>query len=133
MFDTQFIASALTAGALCAGLVLAAPASGDTEGSVGCSPCERVSSEVAEVIESTGSGTDESTPGIGSSSHVVRKWTSFPGDTAEKWAGFPGRQAEKWAGFPGRQAEKWAGFPARTAQKWADFPRKTISKWTGLG
>ncbi|MDF3338289.1 hypothetical protein ACP6C7_30670 [Mycolicibacterium septicum] len=123
MIQKSLIATTLAAGAVGAAVALSAPASADSKGNstVGCSPCDRVSSSVTDAI--TDAAEKSLTGGVDLPDiPVVDKWTKFPGETAEKWAGFPGKTAEKWATFPGKTAEKWGGFPG-----------KVLKKWTGLG
>ncbi|WKG01941.1 hypothetical protein [Mycolicibacterium sp. HK-90] len=123
MIQKSLIATTLAAGAIGAAVALSAPASADSKGNstVGCSPCDRVSSSVTDAV--TDAAENALTGGVDlPESPIVEKWTNFPGETAEKWAGFPGKTAEKWAGFPGKTAEKWGGFPG-----------KVLKKWTGLG
>ncbi|MCV7065000.1 hypothetical protein H7H51_03475 [Mycolicibacterium farcinogenes] len=123
MIQKSLIATTLAAGAIGATVALSAPASADTNGNstVGCSPCDRVSSSVTDAV--TDAAKNALTGGVDLPENpIVDKWTNFPGKTAEKWGGFPGKTAEKWAGFPGKTAEKWGGFPG-----------KVLKKWTGLG
>ncbi|MBU9766135.1 hypothetical protein FR943_20115 [Mycobacterium sp. TNTM28] len=126
MIQKHLIVSALAAGAVGTSLVLAAPAAADSKGNstVGCSPCDRVSSAI----------TDAATDAVKSAITGGVDVPELPeSPIVEKWKDFPGKTAEKWGGFPGKTAEKWGGFPGRTAEKWGSFPSKTLKKWTGLG
>ena len=133
MMQNKLIAATVAAGALCAGIGLAAPAAADSQSSVGCSPCNRVSS--------TGPGKKSSSaapvPVLGDSDSretVADKLSNLPGGTAQKWVDFPGATAEKWANFPGDTAQKWATFPLETAAKWAGLGGLTkAAKKLGLG
>jgi hypothetical protein len=106
MIQKGLIATTLTAGAIGAAVALSAPASGNS--TVGCSPCDRVSSSVTGAV--TRAAKSALTGGVDLPQNpTVEKGANFPSDTAEKWANFPGKTAEKWGSFPGKVLKKWAG------------------------
>lgn len=119
MMQNKLIAAIVAAGAIGAGIVLAAPASADAGSVVGCSPCDRVGSAIADSVKAAAEEAGEK--------------SNLPGKTAEKWVTFPGKTAEKWANFPGDTAKKWTDFPGKTAEKWGGFPGRVAKKWAGLG
>ncbi|OMB85916.1 hypothetical protein A5741_18515 [Mycolicibacterium conceptionense] len=100
------------AGALGAGLALAAPAAAAPN----CS-------DIVDKINSE----DGYTPTSG------EKWACATEIQANKWATFPGAIADKWASAPANTADKWANAPADVAKKWSDFPKKIQDKWSGGG
>ncbi|MBP2450871.1 hypothetical protein [Mycolicibacterium lutetiense] len=110
MIQKSLIATTLAAGIVSAAVALSAPASADSKGNstVGCSPCDRVTSSLTDAA--TDAAKSAITGGVDLPEiPVVDKWVKFPGKTAEKWATFPGKTAEKWGGFPGKVLKKWTG------------------------
>ena len=121
----KFIAAAVAAGALGAGLAFAAPASAAPN-------CSDVVDKINNGVDGedyTPTTTEKWTCAV---DIQANKWATFPGNLADKWAGFPGRTAQKWADFPGDTADKWASFPGDTADKWGSFPGDLAKKW-GVG
>ena len=121
MIQNKLIAATIAAGALGAGIALAAPAAADSQSSVGCSPCNRVSS--SDPGKSKASAPAVPVLGDSDSNETI----------ADQLGNLPGGTAQKWVDFPQNTVDKWANFPGDTAQKWATFPLESAAKWAGLG
>ncbi|BBX91354.1 hypothetical protein H5U98_08850 [Mycolicibacterium boenickei] len=107
----KLIAAAVAAGALSAGLALAAPAS---------------ATDCNEVVESINTDPDYT---VSSGD----KWSCAGAIEANKWTTFPGAITDKWASAPANTADKWANAPGEIAKKWSDFPKNLQDKWSGGG
>jgi hypothetical protein len=84
MIQKSLIATTLAAGAIGAAVAFSAPASAEANGNstVGCSPCDRVSSSITDAATDavkkslTGGVELPETP-------ILDQWTNYPGETVE--------------------------------------------------